>query len=76
MLASSIPAKKMGVFMGLFNMSITIPQIVNGVFSGLMLKYWFNDNPVNSIYFAGVLMILAAASTFFVKEKLSIKLDS
>jgi maltose/moltooligosaccharide transporter len=75
MLASSIPAKKMGVFMGLFNMSITIPQIVNGVFSGLMLKYWFNDNPVNSIYFAGVLMILGAASTFFVKENAKIKLD-
>ena len=69
MLASSIPAKNMGVFMGIFNMSITIPQIVNGVFSGMMLKYMFNDTPINSIYFAGVLMILGAASVFFVSQK-------
>jgi maltose/moltooligosaccharide transporter len=32
LLASSLPPKHMGVFMGLFNMSITIPQIVNGIF--------------------------------------------
>jgi maltose/moltooligosaccharide transporter len=69
MLASSIPAKNMGVFMGIFNMSITIPQIINGVFSGMMLKYMFNDNPINSIYFAGILMILGAASVFFVSQK-------
>jgi maltose/moltooligosaccharide transporter len=74
MLASSIPAKKMGVFMGLFNMSITIPQIVNGIFGGLMLQYLFNDNPINSIYFAGVCMIIAAGATFLVKDKLEKKL--
>ncbi len=75
MLASSIPAKKMGVFMGLFNMSITIPQIVNGIFGGIILKYWFNDEPINSIYFAGVCMIIAAGATFFVKDKLEKKLS-
>ncbi|MEZ5082496.1 MAG: hypothetical protein R2750_03470 [Bacteroidales bacterium] len=40
MLANSIPPKQMGMFMGLFNMSITIPQIVNGVFRGLILQYF------------------------------------
>jgi len=73
MLANSIPSKKMGVFMGLFNMSITIPQIVNGIFSGLLLKYVFNDNPMNSILMAGVLMILGAGATFFVNDKLDVK---
>ncbi len=68
MLASSIPAKKMGVFMGLFNMSITIPQIVNGIFGGMILKYFFNDEPIKSIYMAGVCMLLGAAATFLVKE--------
>ncbi len=68
MLASSIPAKKMGIFMGLFNMSITIPQIINGIFGGMILKYFFNDEPIKSIYMAGVLMLLGAGSTFFVKE--------
>ena len=70
MLANSIPSNQMGVFMGLFNMSITIPQIVNGIFGGLILKYWLNNDPLNSIIMAGVLMILGAISTFFVKDKL------
>ena len=70
MLANSLPAKKMGVFMGLFNMSITIPQIVNGVFGGLILKYLFNGDPMLSIYMAGVFMIFGALSTLAVNDKL------
>jgi maltose/moltooligosaccharide transporter len=37
MLASSLPANKMGVYMGLFNGTITIPQIVAGAFGGIIL---------------------------------------
>jgi maltose/moltooligosaccharide transporter len=73
MLANSIPPKKMGVFMGLFNMSITIPQIVNGVFGGFILTYLFKGDPLYSLVMAGVLMILGAASTFFVHDKLDEK---
>jgi len=68
MLANSIPPKQMGVFMGLFNMSITIPQIVNGIFGGLILRYIFNDDPLRSLLMAGVFMIFGAISTFFVKD--------
>ena len=74
MLANSIPPKKMGIFMGIFNMSITIPQIVNGIFGGLILKHFFKDDPLKSIIMAGVLMILGAISTFFVNDKLDEKL--
>lgn len=70
MLANSIPAKKMGMFMGLFNMSITIPQIVNGIFGGLILKYMFNNDPIYSIYMAGILMIFGAISTITINDKL------
>ena len=70
MLANSLPPKKMGMFMGLFNMSITIPQIINGIFGGLILKYAFGGDPILSIYMAGVLMILGAASTHFINDKL------
>lgn len=72
MLANSIPAKQMGMFMGLFNMSITIPQIVNGIFGGLIVKYLFAGDPIKSLYLAGVLMVLGAVSTFFVKDKINI----
>jgi maltose/moltooligosaccharide transporter len=69
LLANSIPPKKMGVYMGLFNMSITIPQIVSGVLSGLILKYFFADNPILCIVMAGVSMLLGAVSALFIKEK-------
>ncbi len=69
MLASSIPPKRMGVYMGLFNMSITIPQIVSGVFSGLILKYFFADNPILCIVMAGASMFLGAIAALFIKEK-------
>lgn len=73
MLANSIPSNQMGIFMGLFNMSITIPQIVNGIFGGLILDYVFGGNPMNSILMAGVLMVLGAGTTFFVDDKLDKK---
>jgi maltose/moltooligosaccharide transporter len=69
MLANSIPAKRMGVFMGLFNMSITIPQIVNGVFGGIILTYFFNGDPMNSILLAGVMMIIGGLTVLFIKDK-------
>lgn len=68
MLAHAIPPKQMGVFMGLFNMSITIPQIVSGIFSGLILKYLFGGNPVFCIVMAGISMILGALSALFIQE--------
>ena len=73
MLANSLPPNKMGIFMGLFNMSITIPQIVNGVFGGIILTHVFNGDPLYSLIMAGVLMILGAISTFFVQDKLDEK---
>lgn len=69
MLANSIPPRQMGIFMGLFNMSITIPQIVNGIFGGLILKYVFDGNPLMSILMAGVLMILGGLSVLFIQDK-------
>jgi maltose/moltooligosaccharide transporter len=73
MLANSLPPSKMGIFMGLFNMSITIPQIVNGVFGGIILTHIFNGDPLYSLIMAGGLMILGAISTFFVQDKLDEK---
>jgi maltose/moltooligosaccharide transporter len=69
MLANSIPPKQMGVYMGLFNMSITIPQIISGVFSGLILKYFFGNNPILCIVMAGVSMILGAVAALLIKGK-------
>jgi len=69
MLAGSVSPRHMGVTMGLFNMSITIPQIVSGVTSGLILKYFFHDNPVLCLVMAGVSMLLGALSALAIWEQ-------
>lgn len=67
-LASSLPAKKMGVYMGIFNFFITMPQIINGLFGGLILKYFFHMHAVYSLLMAGVFMLLGAFAMSKVKE--------
>lgn len=69
MLANSIPPKQMGMFMGLFNMSITIPQIVSGITTGLILKYFFNDNPILCMVMAGISFVIASGLSLLIKEK-------
>lgn len=69
MLANSIPPKRMGIYMGLFNMSITIPQIISGVFTGLILKYLFNENAMLCIVMAGCSMIIGGVCATLIQEK-------
>lgn len=69
MLAGSIPPNQMGMYMGLFNMSITIPQIISGIFSGLILKYLFSGDPMLCIVMAGISMILGALCALLIKEQ-------
>ena len=67
-LAGSIPAKKMGVYMGIFNFFITFPQIVNGIFGGLIVKHLYGGQAVYALVFAGVFMILGAVSVLRVDD--------
>ncbi len=67
-LIESIPRHKMGIYMGLFNFFITIPQIVNGVFGGIILANFFHNNAIYSLVMAGVLMLLAAIAMLRIKE--------
>jgi maltose/moltooligosaccharide transporter len=68
-LSSSLPADKMGVYMGIFNFTIAAPQIVSGLVAGQILKYAFNNEAIYIIILAGVCMILGAASVYFVKDE-------
>ena len=68
MLATSIPSDKMGVYMGIFNMFIVIPMIIQ-IFS---MQYFVYDllgsNPINVIRFAGACHAIAGFFSLFVKE--------
>jgi len=68
-LAGSIPLKKMGVYMGIFNFFITLPQITNGIIGGPMVKYFYDDHAIYAIVIAGIIMILGAISVLFVEDK-------
>lgn len=69
MLAGSIPLKKMGVYMGIFNFFITIPQIFSGVFNRPLLKYAFGSEAIYALVMAGVLFIIGAVAVLFVEDK-------
>ena len=68
-LAGAIPARKMGVYMGIFNFFITLPQIVNGIIGGPVVKHIYGGNAIWAIVMAGVFFILAAISVNFVQDK-------
>lgn len=68
MLSSSLPAEKMGVYMGLFNATITLPQIAAGIIGGSIIAF-FDNSPIAIIVIAGASMIFAGLAVYLVKEK-------
>lgn len=70
MLSGSLPADKMGVYMGLFNATITIPQIAAGLLGSTIIAL-FGGFPMAIIVIAGVSMLIAGLAVFFVKEKIT-----
>ena len=69
MLAGAIPSKKMGVYMGIFNFFITIPQIVNGLIGGVMVKHIYGGHTIYALTFSGICLLIASLSVIFVDDK-------
>lgn len=67
-LSSSIPPGKMGIYMGIFNFFITIPQILNGLIGGPMVRYVYDNEPVYALVLAGIFLLCAAVSVIFVYD--------
>ncbi|WP_432708595.1 MFS transporter [Pedobacter sp.] len=67
-LSSSIPARKMGVYMGIFNFFITMPQIINGFLGGMIVKEFYSGQAIYAIVMAGVFMILGAISVLYIRD--------
>lgn len=69
LLAGSVPKERTGVYMGIFNMFIVIPMIIQ-IFSVEFFVYnLVGNNPINIIKLAGVFLVLAAIFTLFIKTK-------
>ena len=68
MLSGSLPANKMGVYMGLFNATITLPQIAAGLLGSTLIAL-FGGFPIAIIVIAGASMLIAGLGVIFIKEK-------
>ncbi|MBL7864049.1 MAG: MFS transporter [Cyclobacteriaceae bacterium] len=68
-LAGAIPPQKMGIYMGVFNFFITLPQIVNGIIGGPVVKYLYSSNTIYSIVTAGIFLLIGAFCVRFVDDR-------
>ena len=67
MLAGSIPAERTGVYMGIFNMFIVMPMLLQIATLPLFYRSWLDGNPENVLRLAGTLMLCAAFCVAFVR---------
>jgi maltose/moltooligosaccharide transporter len=68
-LAGSLPAHKAGIYMGIFNLFITIPQILASTILGLMVRDLFAGSAILALVFGGAAMIVAGITTLWVEDK-------
>ena len=67
-LAGSISPKKMGFYMGIFNFFIVIPQIINALIGGPLVKYAYNNEAIFALMISGISFLIAAALVYKVKD--------
>ena len=68
-LASSLPQRKLGIYMGLFNIFIVIPQLLVATVMGSIMKAFFPDQPIWTMLAASVVMALAALAMLRVPDE-------
>jgi maltose/moltooligosaccharide transporter len=67
LLSGSVPSRKMGVYMGIFNFFIVIPQLVIAALMGALLKSFFDGEPIYALMIGGVSFLLAGVLALRVK---------
>lgn len=67
-LAGAVPAHKMGIYMGIFNIFIVVPQLVAATLLGFLLTVFFDGAPIYAMEIACISFIIAAIATFFVRD--------
>ncbi len=59
-LASSLPQRKLGIYMGLFNIFIVVPQLLVATIMGSIMKAFFPTEPIWTMAFAAAVLVIAA----------------
>jgi len=68
-LSGAVPSAKMGVYMGIFNFFIVIPQILAASVLGLLVRVPFNGESIYALATGGGLMLLAGLATLRVDDR-------
>jgi maltose/moltooligosaccharide transporter len=68
LLSDKLPTAKMGVYMGIFNLFIVIPQLVAASVLGLLLRLCFHNQPIWALGMGGVSLLVAGLCTLRVHE--------
>ncbi len=69
MLSSTLDPNRMGVYMGIFNMFIVIPQIVAATSLTNIYQAIFGQEPINAMLLAGSSLIIAGMANFLITDK-------
>lgn len=67
-LAGCVPQEKMGIYMGVFNIFIVVPQLLASTLLGFLVTNLFGGHPVYAMAISAVSFVLAAAATLFVTD--------
>jgi maltose/moltooligosaccharide transporter len=67
-LAGCVPQHKMGIYMGVFNIFIVVPQLLASTLLGFLITNLFGGEPIYAMVIASVSFVLAAAATLFVAD--------
>ena len=70
-LAGCVPAEKMGIYMGVFNIFIVVPQLLAATVLGFLITNLFAGEPIYAMAIAAVSFVLAAVATLFVTEEVA-----
>jgi maltose/moltooligosaccharide transporter len=69
LVVGNIPKDRYGVYMGIINMMIVIPMILQSLTFGFVLKNLLNNDSGQAVLFAGILLLIAAAATLLINSK-------
>jgi maltose/moltooligosaccharide transporter len=67
MVVSMVPKARYGVYMGIINMMIVVPMLIQSVTFGYIYENWLGDEPGNALMFSGALFLLAAIAMTWIR---------
>ena len=69
LLSTAVPPARMGVYMGVFNLFIVIPQVVMSFVTPYLIEHVLGPDPLRVVMLGGVSMLVAAASVVVVQDR-------